>query len=85
MTGDELDAAFWSEFDANNTATTTTAAPSVETPNPAGPDAGNNRSPIPIEPEIDENSIVPEEENAQPLIPREPEPDNSRPVIEEDI
>ena len=84
MTGDELDAAFWSEFDANNNGTTT-AAPSVSTPKPSGPDAGNARPPIPVEPEIDETPNGPIEENSIPLIPREPEPDNSRPFIEEEV
>ena len=44
---------FGSELDANNNGTTTAAA-SVSTPKRAGPDSGNTRPPILIEPEIDE-------------------------------
>ena len=77
MTGDEFDAAFWSEYDSKNqTTTTATKAPNGRTQKPPGSGGKNERQPIPIEPEI----------NSQSFVPVEPESDenNSRPFIEEE-
>ena len=82
--GEEFDAEFWSQFDAN----TTIASPNATVAATTKPEAETTRPFIPVEPEVEKEKVTepkeivePEVATTRPFIPPEPEIKTTRPFI----
>ena len=80
--GEEFDAEFWSQFDAN----TTTASPNTTVAATTKPEAETTRPFIPVEPEVEKEKVTePKVATTRPFIPPEPEVvEPQRPFIPEE-